>query len=103
MNALQHADTSNATQSGLDIWFKLRPPMPNNLPFTFLRRSAWAAAISGGAFRLIDYELSASLSDIYRGQEILSGNIDRLANGAFSTTATYDPAARVPSVRLLWL
>lgn len=105
LKALAKPDTSDATKSGLDIWFALRPPLPEHTktPFPFLKRSAWDAAVSSGAFRLIDYELAAALSDIYRLQEILNGNVERLAVGAFSTTPTFDPASRVPSVRLLWL
>jgi hypothetical protein len=105
VNALAHADTSNATQSGIDIMFGVRPELPEHAmsPFPFLSRSAWDAAVSSGAFRLIDYELAAKLSDIYRLQEIASGNVERLANGALSATPTFDPAARMPSVRLLWL
>jgi hypothetical protein len=105
VKALEHADTSNATQSGLDIWFALRPPLPDDMKgfFPLLRRSAWDAAVFSGAFRLIDYELAAALSDIYRVQEIVTGNVDRAAAGAFSATATFDPGSRVPSVRLLWL
>jgi hypothetical protein len=72
-------------------------------PFPFLRRSAWDAALSGGTLRLIDYDVAAALSEIYRVQEIATGNVDRLAKGALSTTATFDPASRVASVRLLWL
>ena len=105
MKALEHADTSNATQSGLDIWFALRPRLPDDMRgfFPVLKRSAWDAAVFSGAFRLIDYELAAALSDIYRVQEITTGNVDRASNGAFSATPTYDPASRVASVRLLWL
>ena len=103
--ALGKADTSNASQSGLDVFFATRPPLPEdaNSPFPFLRRSAWDAAMSGGALRLIDYDVAAALSEIYRVQEIATDNVDRLAKGALSTTATFDPASRVASVRLLWL
>ena len=59
--------------------------------------------MSGGALRLIDYDVAAALSEIYRVQEIATDNVDRLAKGALSTTATFDPASRVASVRLLWL
>jgi hypothetical protein len=102
--ALAQADTSNANQSGLDIYMALRPPLPPKAtPFAFLRRSAWDAALSGGALRLIDYDVAAALSEIYRMQEITTDNIQRMATGALSETTTYDPAQRVPSVRLLWL
>ena len=105
VQALDKADTSNSRQSGLDIYFATRPPLPATVgsPFPFLRRSAWDAAVAGGALRLIDYEVAAALSEIYRVQEIATDNVDRLAKGALSSTATFDPASRVASVRLLWL
>ena len=92
-------------EAGIDVWFATRPAMPPGAPssFAFLRRSAWDAALSGGALRLIDYDVASALSEIYRVQEITEANVDRLAQGALSSTATYDPAMRNASVRLLWL
>lgn len=103
--ALAKADTSNASQSGLDVFFTTRPPFPTgaSAPFPVLRRSAWDVALSGGALRLIEYDIAAVLSDIYRVQEIATGNVDRLANGVLTSVTPYDPASRAPSVRLLWL
>lgn len=100
-----HEAKPAATQSGLDVWFATRPEIPNppGTPFATLRRSAWDAAISGGSLRLLDYDVTAALSEIYRAQDILSDNINRLASGALSETATFDPASRDPSIRLLWL
>ncbi len=105
VEALARADTSNSDRSGLDIFFATRPALPADAksPFPFLRRSAWDAAMSGGALRLIDYDVAAALSEIYRVQEIATENVDRLARGALSSTTTFDPASRVASVRLLWL
>jgi len=105
VEALDKVDTSNSSQSGLDLYFATRPPLPEKVeaPFPFLRRSAWDAALSGGTLRLIDYDVAAALSEIYRVQEIATSNVDRLAEGALSTTATFDPTSRVASVRLLWL
>jgi hypothetical protein len=105
VEALDRADTSNSSQSGLDLYFATRPPLPENAqsPFPFLRRSAWDAALAGGTLRLIDYDVAEALSEIYRVQEIATSNVDRLAAGALSETATFDPASREASVRLLWL
>lgn len=92
-------------QSALDAFFATRPAMPPGAksPFPFLRRSAWDAALSGGALRLLDYDIAAVLSEIYRMQETAEENVDRLAQGPLAAVATYDPASRVPAVRLLWL
>jgi hypothetical protein len=105
VEALEKADTSNASQSGMDVYFATRPPIPtgSESSFPFLRRSAWDVALSGGALRLIDYDVAAALSDIYRVQEIAVGNVDRLANGVLTSATPFDPANRAPSVRLLWL
>lgn len=103
--ALAKADRSTEGRSGIDVLFATRPPLPPHVPspFPFLRQSAWDATVSGGALRLIDYGVAADLSEIYRVQETVNRNIDRLANGALSTTATYEPRSRDASVRLLWL
>jgi hypothetical protein len=103
-DALRTADTSNGAQSGLDILFATRPSLPaNSPPFPVLRRSAWDATVSSGALRFIDYGIAEALSEIYRAQEIATSNVDRLANGALTTTATFDPANRAAAVRMLWL
>ena len=105
VDALAKADTSKSSQSGLNVYFATRPVLPADAKstFPFLRRSAWDAALSGGALRLIDYDVATALSEIYRLQEIATDNVDRLAKGALSSTATFDPASRVATVRLLWL
>jgi hypothetical protein len=105
VQALSQPDTSRSGRSALDVYFAARPQLPVEAesPFPFLRRSAWDAAVSGGALRLIDYEVAEALSEIYRMQEIATDNVERLANGALSSPATYDPANREASVRLLWL
>jgi len=105
LEGLQKADSSTGSQAALDVFFATRPPLPldGKSPFPFLRRSAWDAAISGGALRLIDYDVAAALADVYRAQELATANVERLATGALSSTTTYDPASRAASVRLLWL
>ena len=103
--ALDKADVSKGTQTGLDMFFATRPNLPAGAKssFAFLRRSAWDAALSGGTLRLIDYDVAAALSDIYVTQEIATGNVGRLVSGAFSSTATFESSSRAASVRLLWL
>ena len=105
VNALEKADVSKSNQSGLDLYFDTRPKLPEGAQssFAFLRRSAWGAAVSGGTLRLIDFDVAAALSDIYVTQEIATGNVQRLVSGPFSSTATFDPARRAASARMLWL
>jgi hypothetical protein len=105
VEALQQVDTSKGSETALDVWFATRPLLPSDrkTPFPSLRRSAWDAAVSGDALRLIDYDVAAALADVYRAQEQASANVQRLAAGALSSTATYDASMRAASVRLLWL
>jgi hypothetical protein len=105
VDALEGADVVTGHQSGLDVWFATRPPFPpgSATSFPFLRRSAWDAAVAGGALRLIDYDVAAALTDVYGMQELATANLQRLANGPLTTPAIYDPASRAASVRLLWL
>jgi hypothetical protein len=105
MAALANADTPEDNQTALQVWFATRPPLPldGTSPFPSLRRSAWDAAVAGGALRLIDYDVAAALADVYGMQEQATANVQRLATGALSTTAVYEAASRPASVRLLWL
>ncbi|MEO5821357.1 MAG: hypothetical protein ABIT71_12710 [Vicinamibacteraceae bacterium] len=103
--ALAKAPSESGPQAAFDVFIAVRPPLPAGAatPFPSLRRSAWDAALSGGAIRFLDHDVAAALSDIYRRQQIVDDNIARLATGALGATATFDPASRTPSVRLLWL
>jgi hypothetical protein len=99
-NALAHADTSRNTQSGLDVYVSVRPPLPAGatLDVPFVRRGAWDAALSTGALRLIDYGVVAGLSDIYQMQESYGASVSQLVNGMHAASAM-DPATRVVTIR----
>ncbi len=103
LDALARGDTVKSAKTGLDVWFATRPALEGRGPFPVLRRSAWDAAVSGGALRLIDFDVAAALADLYAMQEQAAANVQRLAAGPLSSTTTYDPAMRGPSIRLLWL
>jgi len=105
VEALFKADTSDTNRAAIDVYFALRPTLPEGAksPFPFLRRSAWDAALAGGALRLIDYDTATMLSEIYRLQETATENVQRLANGALSSASTFDPADRSAAIRMLWL
>ena len=105
MAALVKAEAAEGDQSGLQVWFATRPPLPldGSTPFPSLRRSAWDAAVAGGSLRLVDYDVAAALADVYGMQEQATANVQRLATGALSTPAIYEPANRRASVGLLWL
>lgn len=93
------------SQSAFDVFMTTRPPFPPGAPspFPFLRRSAWDTALSVGIIRLIDPDLAASLSELYRAQELATQNVERLANGVLTSSNLYNPDDRRSSVRLLWL
>ena len=106
LSALESATAeTSGSSSAIEVWFRTRPPFPAGVTFSFpsLKRSAWDAAVNGGLLRLIDYDVSATLSDVYRAQEIVTDNVERLANGPLALPTTFDPANRLPSVRMLWL
>jgi hypothetical protein len=92
------------TQSAFDVFMRTRPPIPaSGTPFPVLRRSAWDAALAGGVIRLLDHDVAAALSDVYRRQQLVDENIRRLAQGPLGAASTFDPANRTPSLKLLWL
>ena len=97
--------TEPADRAAFDVFFARRPSLPPgaDTPFPALVRSAWDATLSSGAIRLLDHETAAQLSDIYRLQQVVDANVERLANGALGAAATFDPANRTTSLRLLWL
>lgn len=92
-------------KTGLEVSFATRPTLPPaaQSPYPLLRRSAWDAALSGDTLRHLDFETAESLSEVYRLQEIVTGNIQRLATGPLSQVTTFDPASETASVRMLWL
>jgi hypothetical protein len=101
---LKQEAAETGTQAAFDIFMRTRPPLPaGSTPFPVLRRSAWDGALAGGAIRLLDHDVAAALSEVYRRQQIVDDNIQRLARGAFGAATTFDPANRTPSLRLLWL
>lgn len=104
LGSLQTASPTR-DQSALDVWFATRPPFPGEVstPFVTLRRSAWDAALAAGSLGLLDYDVATALSEIYRAQELVSDNVTRLAAGALSQPATYEPGNGFASTRLLWL
>jgi hypothetical protein len=92
-------------QSGLDVWFATRPPMPSEVstPFVTLRRSAWDAALASGSLGLLDYDLATALSEICRMQDLVTESVNRITSGPLSQSTTFDAASGPASTRLLWL
>ncbi len=96
--ALETDDPSSGTGSAIDVLFATRPTLPpefrTNVPL--LRRAAWDTALSTGALRLVDYDLAASLSEIYGMQDYAAATFPKM----FSDPSFFDPAARSATLRL---
>jgi predicted DNA-binding protein with PD1-like motif len=97
---LQQDSQAMATGSptGWNVFVATWPEFNKNdikAPFIAPRRGAWDAALSTGALRLIDYDVSARLSQIYDWQSSLAKAIDALP---YSSTSFFDPASRRPAV-----
>ena len=101
---LKQEAAETGTQAAFDVFMRTRPPLPaSGTPFPVLRRSAWDAALAGGTIRLFDHDVAAALSGVYRWQQIVDDNIQRLTRGPFGAATTFDPDNRTPSLKLLWL
>jgi hypothetical protein len=87
-----------ADASGFEVFLKVRPPLPlkAEVDTPLVRRAAWDAAVSSGALRLIDYDLVASLSEIYEMQSHLAAAARRTP---MTSSAFFDPQHRVASLR----
>jgi hypothetical protein len=83
------------------VFFATRPDLGDiKTSFPVFRRAAWDTALSTGALRLVDYDLAAGLSEIYQTQERFSTNVEKVG---VSSTDWFDPAAREPAVRKLYM
>ena len=98
VEALDKVDAATSGESGFQFYLKVRPEVPNNAEtdMPMLRRAAWDAALSSNALRLIDYDLIASLSEIYQMQDHVGAAIARAPVGS---QAFFDPRDRVAAIR----
>jgi hypothetical protein len=99
LTALREAKLGEGDESGFLTVMRLRPELPKDARADnpLVRRAAWDAAASSGALRLIDYDLIASLSEIYQMQDHLGEAVRRIP---MSSPAFFDPRERVPSIQL---
>lgn len=101
--ALEGSDASRREQSAIDIYIAVRPQLPvaarANFP-TQVRRVAWDAALSTGALRFIDYDLVASVSEIYAMQGYYNETARQLGSAVYGGPAM-DPATSAIAVRQL--
>lgn len=90
--ALERRNPADGTGAAVELFFETRPALPAeikaNVPL--LRRAAWDTAVSSGGLRLIDYDLAAALSEMYRMQDYAYSTFVAM----FSQPAFFDPAGR---------
>jgi hypothetical protein len=98
--ALSAADVARAEESAWDVFVRT---LKGGIGFAPLREAAWDAAVSSQALRLIDYELTAILSEIYRAQDSYR-NFVQLSPTIVYAPATFDAASRRQSVVMMrWM
>jgi hypothetical protein len=100
IEAMTAADVSNPDDTGWDVMVRTLKGGPGALP---LRRAAWDGAVSMGALRVIDYDMSARLSEIYVAQDAYGLTV---ANGPLLlyTPTLFDPAQRKVGAQIVrWM
>jgi hypothetical protein len=93
-------------REGQAAWDVLVDALPDRQGFGLAppRQAAWDAAVSSGAFRLIDYDLAAVISEIYVTQDRIYGSLTDRVVEAIYTTEMFDAATRhraLPVLRMV--
>ena len=93
VDELEKTHAAAGHESGFEVFLKVRPELPRHseTDVPIPRRGAWEAAISSGALRFIDYDLIASLSEIYQMQDHVDAAIERIP---VSGAAFFAPESR---------
>lgn len=95
--------SSTTGRDGQAAWDVLIEALPDRQGFGLAppRQAAWDAAVSSGAFRLIDYDLAAVISEIYVSQDRVCGSLTERVTNAIYTADMFDPAARSRALPVL--
>jgi hypothetical protein len=97
--SLRAVDAAATEASGWDIAIAAMHGGPGAVP---MRQAAWQATVSTGALRLLDYDVSAALSDIYTTQFDVYGPVAGPATQLF-VPESFRPDARNETIQLfLW-
>jgi hypothetical protein len=96
----------NNGREGQGAWDVLVEALPDRQGFGLAppRQAAWDAAVSSGAFRLIDYDLAAAISEIYVTQDRIYGSLTDRVVQAIYIPEMFDPATRgraLPVLRMV--
>jgi hypothetical protein len=98
------ADTSDPEKSAWDVALGIMMKMGGGMDTLPLRQAAWDAAVSSGALRLMDYDLTAVLSEIYVGQHDAYTTTVLQAVPAIFTTDTFRPGSQREALQVIrWL
>jgi hypothetical protein len=99
IDALSKIPATGGDDSGYRVFLKARPQLPKGAraDVPLVRSAAWDAAVSSGALRLLDYDLIASLSEIYQMQDHLGEAVGRIP---MSLPAFFDSRDRAASIQL---
>jgi hypothetical protein len=99
IESLRAVDAAATEASGWDIAIAAMSGGPGAVP---MRQAAWQATVSTGALRLLDYDVSAALSDIYTTQFDVYGPVAGPATQLF-IPESFRPDARNETIQLfLW-
>jgi hypothetical protein len=91
-SARAHGDSA-----AFDVFAAMMPP--GGLELKPLPDAAWQTANTTGAFRLLDYETAAMLSETYLVQRTLIGDSMERLSGQLLSPANFDPAAQRTMLR----
>ena len=99
IGALSKVAAADGDDSGYQVFLRSRPELPTGAraDVPLVRSAAWDAAVSSGALRLLDYDLIASLSEVYQMQDHLGEAVGRIPT---SLPAFFDPRERASSIQL---
>ena len=94
---------ANNGREGQAAWDVLIESLPDRQGFGLVppRQAAWDAAVSSGAFRLIDYDLAAAISEIYVTQDRIYGSLTERVTNAIYTVEMFDPGSRSRALPVL--
>jgi len=100
----ESADVSDSGKSAWDIALEIMMKMGGGMDTLPLRQAAWDAAVSSGALRLMDYDLTAALSDIYVSQHDAYTTTALQSVPAIFTPDTFRPGSQREALLVIrWL
>jgi hypothetical protein len=98
--SLRAISTSTTQGTGWDVAIGAMGGGPDAVP---MQQAAWQAAVSSGALRLMDYDIAATLSDIYTTQIDVYGHNVAESSSSLFIPDSFRPESRNETLQLfLW-